>query len=233
MLVFGHRGAMGYEPENTLTSFKKAIELGAKAIELDVRRCRTGEIVCFHDDTLERTTNGTGHPEEYSLSELKSFRIDSRHEIPTLEEVLAFIDNRIIVNVELKGKDTVSGTTEIIDQYLKKKQWNIDNFMISSFNHHYAKEIKSNMPQIYTGALIKSVPLDYSECAIKCNANSLNIALSSVNSEIVNHAHRNGLKVFVYTVNLESELPLLINYKVDGVFSDYPDKIMNALKRML
>src|SRR5260221_725361 len=106
MLVFGHRGAMGYEPENTLRSFEKAIELGVTMIELDVFVLQDGSVVAIHDPVLNRTTNGNGIVTNKSLQEIKMLDAGKGEKIPTLQEVLDVVARRVRVNIELKGKNT-------------------------------------------------------------------------------------------------------------------------------
>src|SRR6056297_2287931 len=104
VLKIGHRGAMGYEPENTLRSFKKAIELNVDMVELDVYVCSSGELVVIHDDKVDKTTNGKGYVSEKSFDELRKLDAGMGEKIPTLQEVLDLIDKRAKVNIELKGK---------------------------------------------------------------------------------------------------------------------------------
>src|SRR6478672_815772 len=107
ILIIGHRGAKGYKPENTLSSFQKAVDMKVDGIELDVHSSSDGEIVVFHDETLDRMTNGRGNISQYSFSELRDFRIAREHQIPTLKEVFDLVDKRCLINIELKAKTTV------------------------------------------------------------------------------------------------------------------------------
>src|SRR4051794_29972802 len=104
-LIIGHRGAAGLEPENTLRSFARAIEIGVDAIELDVY-CVDDRLVVIHDDTLERTTNGRGEVMKSTFAALRQLDAGRGERIPTLEEVFAAVPERLTVNVELKGSGT-------------------------------------------------------------------------------------------------------------------------------
>ena len=106
LLKISHRGACGYEPENTLASFKKAIEINADMIELDVHVCKTGEVVVIHDEKVNRTTNGKGYVSQKNLESLKKLDAGKGKKIPTLIEVLDLVNKRVKVNIELKGKKT-------------------------------------------------------------------------------------------------------------------------------
>jgi glycerophosphoryl diester phosphodiesterase len=103
MLKIGHRGAKGYEPENTLVAFEKAVTMGADGIELDVHLSLDGELIVMHDPTIDRTTNGKGHVNQLTLSQIKEFKINQEHEIPTLSDVLDNLNVTISINIELKS----------------------------------------------------------------------------------------------------------------------------------
>ena len=225
ILKIGHRGAMGYEPENTLLSFKKAIDFGADAIELDVYVCKTGQLVVIHDDKVDRTTSGKGYVIEKSFDELKILDAGKRQKIPKLEEVLDLVANKIIVNIELKGADTAKPVAEVIKKYLQEKNWNAENFIVSSFNHIELKEFKKIMPNIKIGALIVGIPENYSEFAEKLGAYCVNLSIEFINQEFVDDAHKRNLKVFVYTVNDLDDINKMKLLGVDGIFSNFPDRI--------
>ena len=225
ILKIGHRGAMGYEPENTLLSFKKAIDFGADAIELDVYVCKTGQLVVIHDDKVDRTTSGKGYVIEKSFDELKILDAGKRQKIPKLEEVLDLVANKIIVNIELKGADTAKPVAEVIKKYLQEKNWNAENFIVSSFNHIELKEFKKIMPNIKIGALIVGIPENYSEFAEKLGTYCVNLSIEFINQEFVDDAHKRNLKVFVYTVNDLDDINKMKLLGVDGIFSNFPDRI--------
>src|SRR3989344_1240689 len=158
MIKVGHRGAMGYEPENTLLSFKKAIEVGADMIELDVHICKSGEVVVIHDDTVDRTTNGTGKVKEKTLTELKSLEGVKNQRIPTLTEVLDFADKKIKFDIEIKGKKAAKPVCAIIDRYVEEKGWSYEDFIVSSFNHAELWKVKFINRDIKIGVLSEVVP---------------------------------------------------------------------------
>jgi len=225
ILKIGHRGAMGHEPENTIRSFKKAMALDVDAIELDVYVCKTGELIIMHDDKVDRTTNGIGYTQEKTFTELRALDAGKGELIPTLEEVLDVIDKNIIVNIELKGKDTALATCKVIQKYIKTKGWLASNFMISSFDHHELNKFKHLYPEISIGALVDGIPLSYSDCAVELNAQSINLCLDFINQEFVNHAHKNGLKVYVWTVNDDDDIAKMKALNVDGIFCNYPERL--------
>ena len=120
-LVFGHRGAKGYVMENTIASIEYALNLGVNAIEIDVYRCASGELVVFHDETLERVSTRINRIEDLKLDEIRLLLLHGGYSIPTLEEVLVFITNRAVLNVELKGKNTALEAFNCIEKCVSKE----------------------------------------------------------------------------------------------------------------
>ncbi|HEX6461815.1 MAG TPA: glycerophosphodiester phosphodiesterase family protein [Candidatus Saccharimonadales bacterium] len=224
MQIIGHRGACGYEPENTLASFKKALELGVDAIELDVYALQTGELVVIHDDTVDRTTNAQGYVTDYSFEQLRKLDAGKGQMIPTLQEVLNLVDKRVPVNIELKGTGTARPVANVIDQY-KQKGWANEQFIVSSFNHVELAAFSSVMPDIRISALIVGIPIDYAAFASKLHAYSANFSSEFITAELVIDAKARGLKVFVFTVNDKREVHRMQALEVDGIFTNYPDKV--------
>lgn len=225
MLKIGHRGAAGYEPENTLLSFQKAIDLGVDIIELDVYVCKTGELVVIHDDRLERTTNGQGYILEKTLEELKLLDAGKGQKIPTLAEVLNLIDKKVQINIELKGKGTAEPVAELVKNFILSNNWQEETFLVSSFDHHELRKFKKILPNIKIGALITGIPLDYAKFGQELNAWSVNLCAEFVNKEFVDDAHKRGLKVYVWTVNNLEDIERMKFLNVDGIYSNFPDRI--------
>ena len=116
-MVFAHRGASGYELENTLSAFNKAVELNAKAIELDVFKCASGEIVVFHDESLARLSSSEDSIESITISDIAKFQLTGGEKIPTLDEVLdLMLGTEVQINIELKGANTADGVQELIEK---------------------------------------------------------------------------------------------------------------------
>ena len=224
LIEIAHRGAMGYEPENTLLSFQKASELNADMVEMDVYRCKTGELVILHDYTVDRTTNGSGDVWDMTFEELRSLDAGKGQKIPSLEEVLDSLRN-IKINLELKGEDTAVPVFEIINEYVKNKKWQFESFYVSSFNHRLLLKFISIMQKnsgIKISPIVLGVPLDLSQFALKLKAYSLNISTEFVNADIVSDAHQKGMKVFVFAVNDLNEFRRMKLLGVDGYFTNYP-----------
>ena len=242
MKIFAHRGASGDYPENTILAFNKALSLNIYGIELDVHKSKDGHLVVIHDEDIQRTFKGKGLVMKHTLSELKKFdcrkfefikNLDCK--IPTLREVFELIkDTDIILNIEAK--------TDLIHYDLEQdvldliKEYNFeDKVLIFSFNHKCINLFKSLDNKLKYGALYDSEK-DYEseanivEHAKKLGVYSLNLSKDLVTKEIVNLAHENKLKVFVYTVNDPIIMRKMIKYNVDGVFSDYPDLMNEVIK---
>lgn len=224
MICIGHRGAMGYKPENTLASFALALEMGCRWLELDVY-CVEGELLVIHDDKLERTTNGRGEVMQSSLEYLRSLDAGDGQQIPTLSEVIDLVDRRAVINVELKGPDTAAPVCRLLDDYCKRG-WQPDDFLLSSFYH---KELALADPHYRRGALFsRRGKRNYFEVADELAAWSINLDLKLVDEKAVTEAHRRGLKVLVYTVNEPADIARMRELDVDGVFTNFPDRVLGS-----
>lgn len=224
MKIIGHRGACGHKPENTLASFKKALELGVDMIELDVYALPSGEVVVIHDDKVDRTTDGHGYVLDFTLEDLRSLDAGNGEMIPLLTEVLDLINKQVPINIELKGVGTATKVANIINRYKRDLGWKNEHFFISSFNHIELQAFKNLIPEINIGALVGHIPVDYAAFAEDLGAFSANLNAEFTTTEYVTDAHARGLKVYVYTVNDESEVKRMQTLGVDGIFTNYPDK---------
>lgn len=228
LLCIGHRGAMGHAPENTLASFQKALELGTPCVELDVYYV-DGNLVVFHDDRLERTTNGSGYLLDKDFDYLRSLDAGNGEKIPTLREVFEKIDLRAGVNIELKGPDTARPVVEFISA-LRKHGWNDDLILVSSFNHRELAEVRRVDSRIRLGAMIVGLPVDDAAFAAVLGAYSVHLSLEFVDRRFVDNAHSRGLRVFVFTVNHPDDICKMEELGVDGVFTNYPERVLRHQK---
>jgi len=232
MLLIGHRGASGYEPENTLSAFQKAIVMKCDGIELDVHMSKDHELVVIHDETLERTTSGDGFVSEKELHELQSLdaggwygQMHVGSSIPTLESVFQLIPKGLLINVEIKGKSDEAWTIEKRLLELVYKYELLENMLVSSFNHVVVKNIRMMDSEIRIGVLIKEHDdnlIAYIE-DYELNAYSVHPSLDIVNDKMVKELKNKGYKVFPYTVNEQEQASSFMDMGVDGIFTDYPD----------
>ncbi len=224
MLVIGHRGAMGHETENTLASIQKAMDLGVDMIEIDVFRVKSGEIVVFHDERLERLSNAGGLIEDYSMFELRKVILDGNHKIPMLQDVLKLIDHKVRLNIELKGANTSDRVNFIIEYYIKEKGWKLEDFLISSFNWEELESMRSYNPEIAIAVLTEEDPVQAIPTAKKLGAIAINPFYKTLNADTVNALHDEGFKVYTWTVNELQDIESMRSMKVDGIFTNYPER---------
>ena len=220
MLQIGHRGARTYAPENTISSFKKAIEIGVDAVELDVRKTKDNQLVVIHDADVKRTTNGEGLVCELTLKEIKSFSAGDDEKIPTFEEALDFLDKKVKVIVELKEAGVEEQVLEIVHRKGLEK-----NAVITSFLEEALKKIRELDKDIETG-LIYAKHKNPLKAALELKANYLVAFYRFIHTANVEKAHENGLKVIVWTINNPEEVEEYAKKGVDGIASDKPDILM-------
>ena len=225
MVKIGYRGACGYEPENTLRSFNKALDLGVDMVEMDAHVCRSGEVVLIHDDTVDRTTDGHGHVADMTFVDLS--RLDAGHgeKIPTLEQALDLIAGRVLVNIELKGSAAVPAVVKAIKHFVEDHHWTYDKFFVSSFNHYDLPEFRKLCPEVPTGAVLAGIPMGYSEFASQVGAQVVCQWVEFATEQFVDDTHKHGLKLYVWTVNEHEDIGRMKSLGVDGIFSDFPDRI--------
>lgn len=227
MLIFAHRGASGYEVENTLAAMAKALQLGVQAIELDVHNVE-GELVVFHDRRLDHKSSGTGVIHLIDHAYLESINVKGEP-IPTLWQVLELVAGRCIVNIELKGINTVAPLLDLYPKALNELGFTPEQLLLSSFNHPYLQAVKQALPGALVAPLLASIPLDGAAVVSELAAYSLHLDISFINQALVDDAHHRGAKVYVYTVDHQDDIHALKQMGVDGIFSNYPDRAMKAL----
>ena len=226
ILNIGHRGAKGHVAENTIASIKKAIELGADGIEIDVFRCLTGEIVLFHDKTLDNLSDGTGYVEEKSLSELKELNIlGSKHSIPTLHEVFKSIGKEVFLNIELKGPDTSKGSLEMVNKYVKSGKIKLSNILFSSFNWNELVKLRNLDSDVKIALITGEDPLEAISPALSLNAIAINPNYKKLNKDNVQKIFSSGLKIYTWTVNNKLDIIKVKSLKVNGIITDFPERI--------
>lgn len=224
MLIIGHRGAKGHLAENTLESIKKALTLGVDGIEIDIHRCASGQLVVFHDFTIDRMTDGTGEVSKHTLNQLKQVEVKGRCQIPTLSEVLTFIDNRCLVNIELRGHDTAVEATRLITFFIEKKGWDYKNIIVSSFQKDLLETVHKTNENIPLGFLVDSNLEDAIVFAKSIKAFSIHPDYTMITEEIV-QTLKQDFKVITYTVNNLKPIKRIKSYGVDGIISDFPDRL--------
>ncbi len=240
-VVFAHRGASQFAPENTLSAFNLAADQGADAIELDVKLSADGKAVVIHDQTVDRTTDGNGRVNQLLLLDLKkldaSFRFSKYkgEKIPTLDEVFESVGKRLFINVELtnyasRNDDLVQIVAEIVKKHNIQK-----NILFSSFLPANLRKMHLLLPEVPVGLLASGGILGaFSRSAyfVRLSPSIIHPYLIDVNQRYMEIERERGRRVHVWTVNEETDLKRLFALGVDGIFTDDPQKALRILGRM-
>ena len=235
--VIGHRGAAASAPENTRASFLRAAELGALWVELDVQLTRDGVPVVFHDDQLDRTTDGQGLLRETSLDDLRSLDAGSwfsptfaGERVPTLAEALECIQGlRLGLNLEIKADEDRGDETARAALAVARQVWSNDRNppLVSSFARSAltaAAQAASDWPR---GLLVEAVPEDWKEAVRGLRCVSLHADQKKLNPTRIREIRESGTKVLAYTVNNPAQAERLWGWGCTAVFTDRPERIMS------
>lgn len=229
-LVMGHRGASGHAPENTMASFKKAVEMGVEAVELDVHLTADNRLVVMHDETVDRTTNGKGEIAKLTLAEIQQLDAGSWYgpefkgePVPTLEEVLSWARGVVPVVIEVKFNRAIEAITTATVMEVERLGAS-DNVTIISFDHHVSLGVKQFKPEWSTGALYVGRPVDPVGIATAARASGLLPMFGLLTPDQVQKAHDAKLWVGVWSPNSESEIQHAIHMGADMIGTNYPDR---------
>ncbi|EJO5348919.1 glycerophosphodiester phosphodiesterase [Clostridium botulinum] len=238
--ILAHRGASAYAPENTMAAFKKAIEMNADGIELDVHLSKDGYIVIMHDEWVDRTTDGKGEIKNFSLSELKNLDAGSwfsdkykEEKIPTLEELLNLIkDTEIYLNIEIKAGYRIYPNIEkkVIDMLEKYKM--LDRVIISSFDHYSLVRVKEINSNIKTGMLYEAALYEPWEYARSIEVEALHPNYTTVTKQFIDKAYINNLELNPYTIDDDLIMKTLIKNKITSIITNYPDRAYNIISNL-
>ncbi len=231
-IIFAHRGASAHAPENTLAAFELAIRQNADAIELDATLCADGHVVVFHDDTLDRTTDGTGDIKNFSLDSLKELDAGCSFDtsfcgerIPTLEQVFETLGGKTFINVELKNYSS------LFDELPEKVAWLVEKHnlekrvLFSSFNPIALIRIHKLLPDTPIGLLTApGIGGTWTRTFLGrwIPHQALHPSLQDATRRLIEQQHRRGIRVHVYTVNHPQDIANLYRWNVDGIFTDDP-----------
>lgn len=215
MRCIAHRGFAGVSPENTIPAVRHAVEAGADTVEVDVRRCGTGELVVIHDSTLDRVTDMTGPVAERSLAQIRATRVlDTDARVPTLEEVFEAVPAEVRLNVELKEQDIAAGVLEIAATH--------DNpVLLSSFDKQALREARS-AGATQLGYLIAADTGTEIERARELGATAIHPHLDASSAAFVERAHEAGLAVNGWTARSVADATAFVEAGVDGIIADAP-----------
>lgn len=230
-LVWAHRGASGYAPENTLAAFQKAVDLGADGVELDIQLTKDDQIVVIHDETIDRTSDGKGWVKDYTLEELRAFNYNRtkpeyKHaDIPTMREVFELLKpTGLFINIEIKTGVVFYEKIEEKILALTKEMGMEDRVCYSSFNHYTVTRIHELKSDAEVGFLYADGPIDMPSYGVKHGVNALHPALYNLQYDgFVKECKEKGLKLNVWTVNERPYMEMCCQYGVDAIITNYPD----------
>lgn len=229
MLKIGHRGAAGHEPENTIRSFQKALELGADAVEFDVRMTKDGQLVVCHDETLDRT-----------LAELKQLDFGKGERIPTVREALEFLKGKARIVMELKERNYTPQLLRIFHDF---SPWQKEELIVIAFDKDGLAEdgksswrdlsfLKSIFPDLEIGLLLTSrkwlsgyTMESICRAALEMRAHFVAPHYKMITRKWVDSIHRQDLKMLTWAVNDLKDIQRLKAYGIDGIISDFPDRL--------
>lgn len=230
VLYIAHRGDSFREPENTLRAVKAAINLKADMVEVDVRQTKDGQIVVIHDETVDRTTDGSGYVKNLTFDAIRRLDAGLGEKIPTLKEVMDVVKGKVKLVIELKDCGIESKIVNTIN-----KAGMIENVIVSSFIHQTLKKIKRFNPKIQTGVIFKCAPINSSQLALNCNSSILFPNYRYVTVEMIEDAHRNGFPLYVWAVNALEQAKRYIEMDVDGIVTnnlDIREHVVQRVKRV-
>jgi glycerophosphoryl diester phosphodiesterase len=231
-LVIGHRGASAHAPENTLAAFRLAREQGAQAIELDAKRCASGEVVIMHDPTLKRTTGAEGKIGEWSLAELRTLDAGQGERVPTLDEVFEEVGADLMVNVEVTNYATRNDGLEAAIVEVIRRHNIAEKIVFSSFNPFSARKLATLAPHIPRAILYSpDMPIYFRDVWLSpfVAHEFRHPHFSMVTPRMVQWLGEHHKRVNVWTVNEPADIKRMAECKVNGIIGDSPQTILQAL----
>lgn len=224
MVIIGHRGAKGQEPENTLRAIAAALDAHVDAVEFDVQKLKSGEIIVMHDITLDRTTDGHGFVSDKTYDDIKQLDAGLGEKVPLLTEALDLIDRKATAVIELAGfLSCAQEVAETIQKYVQKKNWKYSDFKVVSFMQKELVKFHELLPQIQLGANISTIPIDYAAFAEKIPVSFIaSEDLYQMDDAFVKDAHKRGYEFYLYSVNYPEYLDRFVSFGVDAIYTDFP-----------
>jgi len=222
-LIIAHRGASGRWPENTLLAFRKALDAGAKWLELDVHLSVDSQLVVIHDETLQRTTNGCGRVDKLSLAELRRLDAGMGESIPLLTEVLALAAGRAAVNVELKGANTGVALGQLLVER-KETDCLVAEILASSLYEKELRSVSMLLSELRLAVVAEQFDRQLWQLAEELDLWSLNLSKQSIDKALIAKAQEQQRRLLAFTVNEPEEVRRLKSWGLDGVFTDFPER---------
>jgi glycerophosphoryl diester phosphodiesterase len=237
VLAIAHRGSSGHAPENTLAAFRRAVAQGINAIETDLHLTRDAHFVAIHDETVDRTTSGHGAIHQLSLMEAR--RLDAGswfaseftgERIPTLEEILDFAKrNDVVFYLELKPNGFWGGEQALVSAL--RDSGEIQRIIIISFDSNILAGVRRIEPTLMTGLLFDGQIENPFDMALEIGARQIAVRGDLVTPNFLKEAHKRDLQVVCWTINSPAHMRSLVAAGVDGIMSDYPDRLLATIKK--
>ncbi|MGB6837413.1 MAG: glycerophosphodiester phosphodiesterase family protein [Dehalococcoidia bacterium] len=226
--VISHAACKGHTPENTLLGVRRAIELGADGIEIDVHASRDGVPVLIHDDTVDRTTDGSGAVSQMTLARLQKLDAGDGERVPTLAETLDLTRGRVLLVMEVKQAGIERRVLRIV-----RDQKALNDCVVHSFNPQVVGRFRALEPALPAALLTAGLGVaDWDQLfafALSLNAQGLSVLFGKVDAELVRRAHRRKLTFYTWTVNEIDDMRRMRDCGVDAITTDYPDRLRTAL----
>jgi glycerophosphoryl diester phosphodiesterase len=238
--TIAHRGASGHAPENTMAAFRRAVELGARFIETDLQLTRDARVIAIHDFTLDRTTSGKGQVHLLPLDQIRAFdagawfdagekKSYAGEHVPTLEEILDFAkEHDIIFYLEIKS-GPAWGIEHVVVATLRDYNASAQ-IVILSFDPSALDSVHRLDSTMMTGLLCEHPSGDLVERTVRAGARQLVARGDLITTAVIDKAHRAGLQVVAWTINEVEQMRHLIATGVDGIITDYPDRLLELLR---
>jgi len=233
-----HRGFSGRYPENTMLAFQKALEAGVDGIEFDVHFSKDGELVIIHDELLDRTTDGTGFVQDYTLEELKKLDASAefagvygKNQIPTLEEYFRLIEGKdVLTNIEIKSgviwyPGIEEKVLETVDRFGRRK-----DTIISSFNHFSILRMKELAPDMVCGFLEESRIIGPAAYCAEHKVECWHPLCYDMTEDVVKELRERDIRINAWTVNRREDMEDMLRKGIDGVITNFPD-LFNEVRK--
>lgn len=223
--IVGHRGAPRQEPENTLASFKRAMDMGVDWIEFDLRVTRDGVLVVIHDETVDRTTNGKGRVSDMTFSEIEKLDAGNGQRIPSLQQVIDLARNKVKMDMEIKQMGTEADVVSAIE-----KNNIVAQCMVSSFMPDSIRTAKALNNRIMTAAIMDKMPEHVGSCIdtllYDIKADALMLSIKIANDSFISELRRNGLKIGIWNADTPDQIERYAIMNPNFLCSNYPDRLV-------
>lgn len=222
--IVGHRGAKAYEPENTLRSIRRALEMGVQAVEIDIHLSRDGRLVVIHDATVDRTTNGRGRVADLDWATLRQLDAGRGERIPELAEVVDLVAGRVHLFVEIKAP----AAAPVLLRFVRERQL-FPDITVISFWHPVIRDLRQAEPRLQTGVLFVGCPVEPPALARAADAQYLALNYQYVTPDLVRAARQAGLGLMAWNIDTVAELLPLLPLELDYIGSNAPDILLSYL----